>query len=152
MQCAYIIAHVHVHTYINTCAQVCMCRNMHACAYKHVCLHNTHTHTHTHTQTMLIATQNQIEFQICHIHQTSNKLKIVLLLFCQNHYCIVSQYIVCRITEKEYYTSKFESYTCNIKKTWQVIKNILNKNGTSPIAQSFNLNNKVTSDKEDNCK
>ena len=53
-----------------------------------------------------------------------------------------------RITEKEYYTSKFESYTCNIKKTWQVIKNILNKNSTS-ISQSFNLNNKVTSDKEE---
>ena len=40
-----------------------------------------------------------------------------------------------RITEKEYYTSKFEFYTCSIKKTWQVIKNILSKNGTSSIAQ-----------------
>ena len=30
------------------------------------------------------------------------------------------------------------------KKRWQIIKNILNKNG---IPQSFNLNNKVTSDK-----
>ena len=53
------------------------------------------------------------------------------------------------MTEKEYYTSKFESYTCNIKKTWQVIKNIFNKNGISATAQSFNLNNKVTSDKEE---
>ena len=40
-------------------------------------------------------------------------------------------------------------YICNIKKTWQVIKHILNKNGTSHIAQSFNLNNKVTSDKKE---
>ena len=50
---------------------------------------------------------------------------------------------------KEFYTSQFESYTCNIKETRQVIKHILNKNGISPIAQSFNLNNKVISDKEE---
>ena len=53
------------------------------------------------------------------------------------------------LQKKSAILQKVESYTCNIKKTWQVIKNNLNKNGTPPIAQSFNLNNKVNSGKEE---
>ena len=49
--------------------------------------------------------------------------------------------------EKEYYQQCLIKCTNNLKKTWSIIKDVLNKNKTSKINDTFKYNNCVTSDK-----
>ena len=54
-----------------------------------------------------------------------------------------------RIAGKNYYAlKKFESSTCNIKKTWQIIKKIINKTINLNFVDSFKLNKVTISNKQ----
>ena len=50
-------------------------------------------------------------------------------------------------SEQSYYRDKFELYKSNIKQTWQTIKHILNTNNSTPLNESFLIDNCRTNDK-----
>ena len=50
-------------------------------------------------------------------------------------------------TEKEYYQKCLMKCSNNLKKTWSIIKDVLNKNRSSKINETFKYNNQTTSDK-----
>ena len=52
-----------------------------------------------------------------------------------------------RIAQKSHYADKFEAYKHNSRQTWHTIKQILNKNDTIPITESFSNGNEVFMDK-----
>ena len=54
-----------------------------------------------------------------------------------------------RIIEKNYYALKFQSSTCNIKQTWQIIKKIINKTNNLNFVDSFKLNKVTISNKQE---
>lgn len=51
-----------------------------------------------------------------------------------------------RIREKQYYEEKFEEYKSNMRKSWDLIKQIINKNKTKTINKTFIVNNELISD------
>ena len=52
-----------------------------------------------------------------------------------------------RMTEKKYYEQKFLEATNDMKKTWKIIKNIISKNKSNIITDTFLVNGKKTVDK-----
>jgi hypothetical protein len=54
-----------------------------------------------------------------------------------------------RVAEKNFYKLKLESSAGNVKKTWQIVKNILNKNNNSELVDSFNSSNGKITDKNE---
>ena len=50
--------------------------------------------------------------------------------------------------EKEYYQNNLKKYEHNIKKTWIIIKEVLNKHKTSKINDTFKHKNMITTDKD----
>lgn len=50
-------------------------------------------------------------------------------------------------SEKEYYHHSLAKCTNNLKKTWSIIKEVLNRNKSSKINDTFTYNNQTTSDK-----
>ena len=50
-------------------------------------------------------------------------------------------------SEKEHYQHCFTRCANNLKKTWSIIKEVLNKNKSSKINDTFKYNNQTTSDK-----
>jgi len=52
-----------------------------------------------------------------------------------------------RIAQKNYYAEKFEAYKHNSRQTWHTIKQIINKNDTVPITDSFRNGNEELTDK-----
>lgn len=56
---------------------------------------------------------------------------------------------IIKCTQNDYYKLQFQSCTANIKKTWQVIKNILNKSKGPALVDSFKSNGNIISDKRE---
>ena len=55
---------------------------------------------------------------------------------------------ILKCTEKKYYSDLLDSNKDNIKKTWQTMKNIINKNKTKKVQDKFKLNDEsMISDK-----
>ena len=54
-----------------------------------------------------------------------------------------------KVVERDYYQDKFLYSTTNIKKTWQIIKTILNKGNDSVIIKSFKSGNTIITDKNE---
>lgn len=50
--------------------------------------------------------------------------------------------------EKEYYAQQIDDNRSNMKKTWRIIKSLLNKNINKSMPDSFKINNSVTSDQK----
>ena len=49
--------------------------------------------------------------------------------------------------EKEYYAELFEKYKCNLKKSWQLIRRLINKNKQGSIQSTFKYKGKDITDK-----
>ena len=54
-----------------------------------------------------------------------------------------------KVVERDYYQDKFLYSATNIKKTWQIIKTILNKGNDSVITKSFKSGNTIITDKNE---
>jgi hypothetical protein len=52
-----------------------------------------------------------------------------------------------KTVEKSYFSQKLDESMCNIKKTWQTIKTIINKNNNTPLSECFIYNHTIISDK-----
>ena len=56
-----------------------------------------------------------------------------------------------RIAEKQHITTLLEKYKLNMKKTWTIMKDIINKNDRPPECTLFKQNDKIISDKKEIC-
>ena len=54
-----------------------------------------------------------------------------------------------KVVDRDYYQDKFLYSATNIKKTWQIIKTILNKGNESVITKSFTSGNTIMTDKNE---
>ena len=55
---------------------------------------------------------------------------------------------ILRYLDKEHYKKLLELNKNNIRKSWSIIKEIINKNQTSKCQSAFMVNNRLTEDKE----
>ena len=67
-----------------------------------------------------------------------------------NHYRIYKKRLqkLLNLAEKEYYHDLFEAHKGNLKKSWDIIKGIINKKQSSSNSSEFIINGQKTSDKE----
>lgn len=54
---------------------------------------------------------------------------------------------IINVAQKDYYASKFTLYKSDMKQTWKTIKNILNKNSTDIVTDSFENSNAIVADR-----
>ena len=51
-----------------------------------------------------------------------------------------------RSAERKHYASLFKANTNNLRKTWTIIKEVINKSKNSTLPSKFIINNKITTD------
>jgi hypothetical protein len=56
-------------------------------------------------------------------------------------------YGLLRKAERNYYSEIFEEHKTNLKKTWSIIKGIINKNSSRTVSESFTINSKNITNK-----
>ena len=49
---------------------------------------------------------------------------------------------ILKVAEKDFYSAGYQMSATNIRKTWQIIKGILNKNGGTAITETVKINGK----------
>ena len=53
---------------------------------------------------------------------------------------------ILKIYERDHYENRFQSCRNNLKKSWDIIREVINKCKTKPIQHKFNVNGRVTND------
>ena len=51
------------------------------------------------------------------------------------------------VSEKQYYQESLEKHRSNMRKTWEIIKMVINKNKNKATNSEFLVNNRLTTDK-----